>query len=67
MMWNRIDGEYHGSHCAATKRSFEYEHLVGVSGKALGNLRHQHTPRTGDLGKVGRLRAAFLIDDSVYL
>jgi hypothetical protein len=56
MMWNRIDGEYHGSRCSS--------HLWA---KALGNLRRQHTPRTGDLGKVGHLRAAFRRDDSVYL
>jgi hypothetical protein len=41
--------------------------LVGVWGKALGNLKRQHAPRTGDLGKVGRLRAAFRRDDFVYL
>ena len=39
--------------------------MFGV--KLLGNLRRRHAPRTGDLGKVGRLRAAFLRDDFVYL
>jgi hypothetical protein len=41
--------------------------LVGVWGKALGNLRRQHVPRTSDLGKVGYLQVAFRRDDSVYL
>jgi hypothetical protein len=51
VMLSRIDGEYHGSHCAATKRNYEYEHLVGVRGKDLGNLRHQHVPCKGVRGK----------------